>query len=91
MLSESRVVSSRQGGWETHSTGIGVSMQRVLWKGDQVTDHDLALAYILENYPALLPSFKYLTPAQRAPVLFTQAVCTAVSYTHLTLPTILLV
>mmetsp|Transcript_69547 Transcript_69547/g.166772 ORF Transcript_69547/g.166772 Transcript_69547/m.166772 type:complete len:921 (-) Transcript_69547:58-2820(-) len=42
-------------------------------EGDTITDHDLALAYILENYPGLLPSFQRLTPAQRAPVLFTQA------------------
>mmetsp|Transcript_72433 Transcript_72433/g.172638 ORF Transcript_72433/g.172638 Transcript_72433/m.172638 type:complete len:565 (+) Transcript_72433:2-1696(+) len=42
-------------------------------EGDEITDHDLALAYLLEHYPGLLPSFKYLTPAQRAPVLFTQA------------------
>mmetsp|Transcript_58906 Transcript_58906/g.140584 ORF Transcript_58906/g.140584 Transcript_58906/m.140584 type:complete len:895 (-) Transcript_58906:73-2757(-) len=42
-------------------------------EGDEIVDHDLALAYVLENFPALLPSFKLLTPAQRAPVLFTQA------------------
>eukprot|EP00971_Amphidinium_carterae_P249520 4952684-Amphidinium_carterae.1 len=41
--------------------------------GEEVTDHDLALGYVLENYPSLLPSFCCLTPAQRAPVLFTQA------------------
>eukprot|EP00403_Amphidinium_massartii_P001014 CAMPEP_0178373800 /NCGR_PEP_ID=MMETSP0689_2-20121128/2049_1 /TAXON_ID=160604 /ORGANISM="Amphidinium massartii, Strain CS-259" /LENGTH=866 /DNA_ID=CAMNT_0019993753 /DNA_START=68 /DNA_END=2665 /DNA_ORIENTATION=- len=41
-------------------------------EGEEITDHDLALAYILEYYPSLLPSFCDLTPAQRAPVLFTQ-------------------
>mmetsp|Transcript_69546 Transcript_69546/g.166765 ORF Transcript_69546/g.166765 Transcript_69546/m.166765 type:complete len:891 (-) Transcript_69546:141-2813(-) len=41
--------------------------------GEEIADHDIALAYILENYPALLPSFGSLSPAQRAPVLFTQA------------------
>mmetsp|Transcript_25174 Transcript_25174/g.57877 ORF Transcript_25174/g.57877 Transcript_25174/m.57877 type:complete len:889 (-) Transcript_25174:35-2701(-) len=42
-------------------------------QGEEVSDHDLALAYILEHYPSLLPSYSYLLPAQRAPVLFTQA------------------
>eukprot|EP00971_Amphidinium_carterae_P264893 5254501-Amphidinium_carterae.1 len=42
-------------------------------EGEEITDHDLALGYVLEHYPSLLPSFSLLTPAQRAPVLFTQA------------------
>jgi len=42
-------------------------------EGDIITDHDQALAYILEHYPTLLPSYHFLTPGQRAPVLFTQA------------------
>lgn len=38
----------------------------------EITDHDLALAYIMEHFPNLLPSYSCLEPGQRAPVLFTQ-------------------
>jgi len=41
--------------------------------GDRVHDHDLALRYIMEHFPGLLPSFNGLGPAQRAVVFFTQA------------------
>ncbi|CAK0839646.1 unnamed protein product [Prorocentrum cordatum] len=41
--------------------------------GDRIYDHDLALRYIMEHFPGLLPSFNGLGPAQRAVVFFTQA------------------
>mmetsp|Transcript_104727 Transcript_104727/g.292231 ORF Transcript_104727/g.292231 Transcript_104727/m.292231 type:complete len:857 (+) Transcript_104727:66-2636(+) len=41
--------------------------------GSRILDHDVALAYIMENFPSLLPSFQGLTPSQRAPVLFSQS------------------
>jgi len=44
-----------------------------LSEGDRVHDHDLALRYIMEHFPGLLPSFNGLGPAQRAVVFFTQA------------------
>jgi len=40
--------------------------------GEVITDHDAALAYILEFFPSLLPSFNRLGPGQRAPIFFTQ-------------------
>ena len=40
--------------------------------GEIITDHDLALAYVLDYYPDLLPSFRILPPASREVVLFTQ-------------------
>mmetsp|Transcript_76573 Transcript_76573/g.214046 ORF Transcript_76573/g.214046 Transcript_76573/m.214046 type:complete len:901 (+) Transcript_76573:92-2794(+) len=43
-----------------------------LCEGDQVHDHDLALRYIMEHFPGLLPSFNGLGPAQRAVLFFTQ-------------------
>eukprot|EP00930_Biecheleria_cincta_P030255 TRINITY_DN2095_c0_g1_i2.p1 TRINITY_DN2095_c0_g1~~TRINITY_DN2095_c0_g1_i2.p1 ORF type:complete len:530 (-),score=73.26 TRINITY_DN2095_c0_g1_i2:261-1631(-) len=36
-----------------------------------IQDHDFALAYMLEHFPSLLPSFAGLEAAQRAPILFT--------------------
>lgn len=50
-----------------HSRYQGVSA------GNRILDHDVALAYIMENFPSLLPSFQGLTPSQRAPVLFSQS------------------
>merc|ERR1719181_1103136 len=41
-------------------------------RDDIISDHDIALEYILAHYPTLLPSFKVLEPGQRAPILFTQ-------------------
>ena len=40
--------------------------------GECINDHDVALAYIMECFPHLLPSYSCLEPGQRAPVLFTQ-------------------
>jgi hypothetical protein len=40
--------------------------------GDVIADHDVALSYILEFFPSLLPSFNDLGPGQRAPIFFTQ-------------------
>jgi len=40
--------------------------------GETINDHDLALAYVLEHFPAILPSYRDLAPGQRAPILFTQ-------------------
>jgi len=41
--------------------------------GEVVGDHDLALAYVLEHHPNLLPSFAALPPGSRAVILFTQS------------------
>jgi hypothetical protein len=41
--------------------------------GDRISDHDVALAYIMENFPDLLPSFNGLEPGQRAVLIFTQS------------------
>lgn len=40
--------------------------------GDTIGDHDLALAYVLEKFPHLLPSYDGLPAAAQWPVLFTQ-------------------
>mmetsp|Transcript_115579 Transcript_115579/g.367465 ORF Transcript_115579/g.367465 Transcript_115579/m.367465 type:complete len:845 (+) Transcript_115579:222-2756(+) len=40
--------------------------------GEVIYDHDLALAYVLEHYPNLLPSFRGLPQASREVILFTQ-------------------
>merc|ERR1712136_738479 len=39
---------------------------------EPINDHDMSLAYVLEFFPTLLPSYQCLEPGQRAPVLFTQ-------------------
>uniref|UniRef100_A0A7S1A7R1 Uncharacterized protein n=1 Tax=Noctiluca scintillans TaxID=2966 RepID=A0A7S1A7R1_NOCSC len=41
--------------------------------GDTISDHDVALAYLLENVPTSLPSFFGLPPEQRESVKFTQS------------------
>mmetsp|Transcript_22896 Transcript_22896/g.70108 ORF Transcript_22896/g.70108 Transcript_22896/m.70108 type:complete len:779 (-) Transcript_22896:220-2556(-) len=41
--------------------------------GDVINDHDLAMYYVLEHYPEVLPSFAALDEAQRHAVLFTQS------------------
>jgi hypothetical protein len=41
--------------------------------GEVVNDHDAALAYILEFYPSLLPSFAGLPKEQRETIKFTQS------------------
>jgi len=41
--------------------------------GEAIGDHDVALGYILENYPHALPSFAGLPCEQRESVKFTQA------------------
>jgi len=40
--------------------------------GDTIGDHDLALAYIMEYFPSLLPSFQGLDKDEQAAVHFTQ-------------------
>ena len=40
--------------------------------GECINDHDVALAYVMECFPHLLPSYHCLEPGQRAPILFTQ-------------------
>jgi len=39
---------------------------------EPINDHDMSLAYVLEFFPTLLPSYQCLEPGQRAPILFTQ-------------------
>lgn len=41
-------------------------------EGDVIHDHDVALAYVLEHYPHILPSFRSLPQASRDVILFTQ-------------------
>jgi len=41
--------------------------------GDIINDHDIALGYVLEKFPDLLPSFSGLVPRQRQAVEFTQS------------------
>ncbi|CAK0879953.1 unnamed protein product [Prorocentrum cordatum] len=41
-------------------------------EGCQIHDHDLALMYVMEHFPGLLPSFHGLGPGQRAAVFFSQ-------------------
>ena len=41
--------------------------------GDVITDHDCALAYVLDHDPHALPCFAALPPAQQHACLFTQA------------------
>lgn len=41
--------------------------------GVRIHDHDLALSYVLEHFPELLPSYAGLDLQQRTGVLFTQA------------------
>jgi len=40
--------------------------------GEVINDHDLALSYVLEYYPRLLPSFAGLPKAQQESIKFTQ-------------------
>lgn len=47
--------------------------------GDCIHDHDQALAYVLEHFPHLLPSFEWLPVHMRDMVLFTQ---TQMSFNH---------
>jgi len=41
--------------------------------GETIHDHDLALAYVLERQPKLLPSFAGLPKSQQASILFSQS------------------
>mmetsp|Transcript_17245 Transcript_17245/g.38756 ORF Transcript_17245/g.38756 Transcript_17245/m.38756 type:complete len:864 (-) Transcript_17245:30-2621(-) len=41
--------------------------------GDKIQDHDLAIAYVMEHYSELLPSFSGLDPEERFAIQFTQA------------------
>jgi len=41
--------------------------------GETINDHDLALAYVLDRYPDVLPSYRDLSPSQRRAVRFTQS------------------
>jgi hypothetical protein len=40
--------------------------------GDRINDHDLALGYILDYYPEVLPSYMQLSPPLRRSIKFTQ-------------------
>jgi hypothetical protein len=40
--------------------------------GEKISDHDAALAFVLENYPDVLPSFAMLPRSSRQSVKFTQ-------------------
>jgi len=44
-----------------------------LQPGETILDHDLALAYILDRFPEMLPSFCILSEEQRQVVRFTQS------------------
>ena len=39
-------------------------------EGERINDHEVALAYIMEGVPLLLPSYTCLEPGQRAPISF---------------------
>ena len=39
--------------------------------GNVIHDHDLALVYVLEHYPELLPSYSVLSPKAQSDALFT--------------------
>jgi len=41
--------------------------------GEKIQDHDMALAYILDRHPHILPSFRILTREQQRLVRFTQS------------------
>jgi hypothetical protein len=41
--------------------------------GDIISNHDLAMYYVLACHPSILPSFAQLNPAQKHAVLFTQS------------------
>jgi hypothetical protein len=41
-------------------------------EGDRISDHDAALAFVLEHYPSVLPSFEMLPRASKQSVKFTQ-------------------
>jgi len=41
--------------------------------GDRIWDHDVALSYVIEHFPELMPSFSWLSPSQQRAILFTQS------------------
>jgi len=41
-------------------------------EGEKISDHDAALAFVLEHYPSVLPSFEMLPRASKQSVKFTQ-------------------
>ena len=41
--------------------------------GDVINDHDVALGYVLDHFPDVLPSFSLLPKAQQKSVRFTQS------------------
>jgi len=41
--------------------------------GDNIRDHDVALSYVLEHFPELMPSYAWLPPSQKRAILFTQS------------------
>jgi len=47
--------------------------------GDKIQDHDAAIAYVMEYYPELLPSFAGLEAEERFAIQFTQA---KISFNH---------
>mmetsp|Transcript_25618 Transcript_25618/g.59670 ORF Transcript_25618/g.59670 Transcript_25618/m.59670 type:complete len:943 (+) Transcript_25618:61-2889(+) len=42
-------------------------------EGETISDHDIALAYLMENFPSLVPSFDGLPAEARRAALFTQS------------------
>eukprot|EP00429_Kryptoperidinium_foliaceum_P121476 CAMPEP_0176329498 /NCGR_PEP_ID=MMETSP0121_2-20121125/75517_1 /TAXON_ID=160619 /ORGANISM="Kryptoperidinium foliaceum, Strain CCMP 1326" /LENGTH=65 /DNA_ID=CAMNT_0017672217 /DNA_START=19 /DNA_END=213 /DNA_ORIENTATION=- len=40
--------------------------------GDVIQDHDMALRYVLEHFPGLVPSYSVLSPTEQGVILFTQ-------------------
>merc|ERR1712050_549078 len=42
-------------------------------RGEEIGDHDMALAYVLEHHPKLLPSFDGVSRALQQTILFTQS------------------
>mmetsp|Transcript_58348 Transcript_58348/g.130381 ORF Transcript_58348/g.130381 Transcript_58348/m.130381 type:complete len:869 (-) Transcript_58348:114-2720(-) len=48
-------------------------------EGEKIQDHDMALSYIMEYYPDMLPSYKGLSPEEQFAIQFTQA---KISFNH---------
>mmetsp|Transcript_57230 Transcript_57230/g.134227 ORF Transcript_57230/g.134227 Transcript_57230/m.134227 type:complete len:868 (-) Transcript_57230:156-2759(-) len=48
-------------------------------EGEKIQDHDMALSYVMEFYPEMLPSYKGLSPEEQFAIQFTQA---KISFNH---------
>mmetsp|Transcript_35937 Transcript_35937/g.84137 ORF Transcript_35937/g.84137 Transcript_35937/m.84137 type:complete len:864 (-) Transcript_35937:121-2712(-) len=48
-------------------------------EGEKIQDHDMALSYVMEYYPDMLPSYKGLSPEEQFAIQFTQA---KISFNH---------